>query len=96
MVWTDRCGPLREPQRFLKLVRSHFHPGRERTQHVLSDLAFPDLVHAEGEERVVLGAADRDACDSAAVGDGENDLSRAVVGTDLNPAASGDELAAFE
>ena len=83
-------------QRFLQLVRSHFRPRRECTQRVLLDLAFPNVLHAEGEQRVLLGAADCDAGDSAAIGHGEDDLSGPIVGTDLNPAASGDELAAFE
>ena len=65
----------------LQLVRSHFRPRRERADRVLLDFAFPDFVHAEGEERVLVGAADGDAGDSAAVGDGEDDLSRA--GQDL-------------
>ena len=58
--------------------------------------ALPDPVPAEGEERVLVLAAEADAGDAAAVGHGQDDLRGAIVGADLDAAARGDELAAFE
>ena len=62
---------------------------------MLLDFAFPDLGHAEGVERVLAFAADGDAGDATAIRDGEDDLSGAVVGADLDAALGGDELTAF-
>lgn len=63
---------------------------------MLLDFAFPDLVAAEGVESVFVLAADGDAGDAATVRNGEDDLSGAVVGADLDTALGGDELTAFE
>jgi hypothetical protein len=62
---------------------------------MLLDFAFPDLVSAEGIERVFVLAADGDGGDAAAIRDGEDDLGGAVVGADLDAAFGGDELTAF-
>ena len=62
---------------------------------MLLNLAFPDLVHAEREQHVVLWPADGNSGHSAAAGDREDDLSRPVVRADLNAATSRDELTAF-
>ena len=62
---------------------------------MLLDLAFPDLVSAEGIERVLVLAADGDGGEAAFVGDGEDDLGGAVVGADLDAALGGDKWTAF-
>jgi hypothetical protein len=62
---------------------------------VLLDFAFPDLVSAEGIERVFVLAADGDGGDAAFVGDGEDDLGGAVVGVDLDAALRSDEWMTF-
>jgi hypothetical protein len=56
--------------------------------------AFPDLVAAEGEERVFVFATEGDTSDAASGGDGKDDLPGAVVGADLHAAFRSDELAA--
>ncbi len=62
---------------------------------MLLDFAFPDLVAAEGVERVLVLATNGDGGDAAAIRDGEDDLGGAVVGADLDAALGGDELTAF-
>ena len=62
---------------------------------MLPDFALPNSVSAEGEQRVLVRASEGDTDDTAAVGYGENDLRRTIVGGDLHAATSGDELAAF-
>lgn len=60
--------------RWLQLVRHHLHPWRPRTEYLLLDIAFPDLVSAEGVKHVFVFTADGDGVDAAFVGDGEDDL----------------------
>ncbi len=79
----------------LQLVRHHLRPRAPCTERMLLDLAFPDLGHAEGVERVLVLTADGDSGDATAIRDGEDDLGGAVVGADLDAALRGDELTAF-
>ena len=65
-----------------------------RTDGVLLDLAFPDLVSAESIERVFVLATDGGGGDAAIVGDGEDGLGGAVV-ADLDAALRSDEWTAF-
>ncbi len=58
--------------------------------------AFPNSVAAKRKQCVPVFATEADARHTTAVGDGENDLSWAIVGTDLNTAASRNELPAFD
>src|ERR1035441_8501712 len=62
---------------------------------MLPDFALPNSVSAEGIQRGLVRAAEGDTDDPAAVGYGENDLRRTIVGADLHTATRGDELAAF-
>ena len=79
----------------LQLIRHHLRPRVPRTDGMLLDLAFPDLVSAEGIERVRVLAADGDGGDAAFDGDGEDDLGGAVGGADLDAALGGGEWTAF-
>jgi hypothetical protein len=78
-----------------QLRAADFRPRRERAHRMLPDFALPNSVPAESEQRVLVRAAEGDTDDTAAVGYGENDLRRTIVGADLHAATRGDELAAF-
>ena len=77
-------------------VAVHLGPRRKRPHCVVLYFAFPDLVAAESEQCVSVLASKTDTDHAAAVGDRENDLCGAIIGSDLNATASGNELPAFD
>ena len=79
-----------------QLGADDLRPRREGAHRVMLHLAPPDLVAAEGEERVLVLAAEADAEDAGAVGHGEDDLGGAVIGGDLDADAGRDEQAPLQ
>jgi len=55
---------------------------------MLPDFALPNSVPAESEQRVLVRAAEGNTDDTAAVGYGENDLRRTIVGARRHEAIS--------
>jgi hypothetical protein len=80
----------------LQLIGRHLRPRAPRSHRMLLHFALPDLGATEGVERVLVLAAEGDAGDAGAVGDGEDYLGRTIIGADLNAAARRAELTALE